>query len=385
MTPVGRALLLLLAATLLVTLISGLAEFATIAWLSGLLLLAGLPFVLLPDRTRGHVVLRSTRTVVGEVGAGRLHVTNRGGLTLRHPVVDVPVGDRLVTVRLPRLAPGREASGAFDVPAYRRGVLTVGPALARRSDPLGLYRRSMSWAPPVELLVRPRMVALEGVTLGTTQDLDGAPSDQVSMSDLAFHAMREYVRGDDLRHVHWRSSARAGQLHVRQYHDSRRSRALVLVDDDAGAYPGPDAFELAVSVAASVLVRLTEDAYDASLVCGDHRVVDGSLDDLLDSTCRIETRAAGDLLAAGQDAAALIGGASLVLLVTGDRVDPHRVRVLRATYGHEATFLVLLTGRAADETAPPALADDLAVVLRLTSLDALPPALAALSRQAALA
>ncbi len=100
------------------------------------------------------------------------------------------------------------------------------------------------------------MVALEGVTLGTTQDLDGAPSDQVSMSDLAFHAMREYVRGDDLRHVHWRSSARAGQLHVRQYHDSRRSRALVLVDDDAAAYPGPDAFELAVSVAASVLVRL---------------------------------------------------------------------------------------------------------------------------------
>ena len=319
------------------------------------------------------------------MGTGTLRVTNRGALTLRRPVVDVPVGERLVTVRLPLLRPGREAAEAFDVPAYRRGVLTVGPALARRTDPLGLYRRSMPWAPPGRDLVRPRMVALEGVALGTAQDLDGAPSDQVSMSDLAFHAMREYVRGDDLRHVHWRSSARAGRLHVRQYHDSRRSRALVLLDDDARAYSGPDAFELAVSVAASVLVQLVRDAYDATLVCGDNRVVDGTLDDLLDSTCRVKTREIGDLLEAGQEAAALVGGASVVLLLTGDRVDPHRLRVLRASFAHETTFVVLLAGRRTDESEPPAVTDGLPVVLRLTALDALPSALAAVSRQGALA
>ena len=202
---------------------------------------------------------------MGEVGAGTLHVTNHGGLTLRRPVVDVPVGDRLVTVRLPpaRTRPRRPA-GAFDVPAYRAACSPSDRRWRAAADPLGLYRRStvMGTAgrapgPATDGGARGRSRS------GTTQDLDGAPSDQVSMSDLAFHAMREYVRGDDLRHVHWRSSARAGQLHVRQYHDSRRSRALVLLDDDAAAYPGPDAFELAVSLAASVLVRLTEDAYDA--------------------------------------------------------------------------------------------------------------------------
>ena len=53
-TPVGRALLLLLGTALLVTRLTGLAEFAVIAWLSALLLVVGLPFVLLPTRTRGH-------------------------------------------------------------------------------------------------------------------------------------------------------------------------------------------------------------------------------------------------------------------------------------------------------------------------------------------
>ena len=85
------------------------------------------------------------------------------------------------------------------------------------------------------------MVALESLGAGLLRDLEGVSTDAVSQSDLAFHALREYVPGDDLRHVHWRSSAKvmaaAGetQLLVRQYLDTRRSHATVVVDDDAGA------------------------------------------------------------------------------------------------------------------------------------------------------
>ena len=136
-----------------------------------------------------------------------------GGLTLRRPVVDVPVGDRPGHRPPAAAAPGsRRLAEAFDVPAYRRGVLTVGPARVRRTDPLGLYARTTAWT----TAGRAPGPASDGGAggrsrSGSTQDLDGAPSDQVSMSDLAFHALREYVRGDDLRHVHWRSSARAGR------------------------------------------------------------------------------------------------------------------------------------------------------------------------------
>ena len=73
-------------------------------------------------------------------------------------------------------ASGSTAREAFDVPAYRRGVLSVGPARVRRSDPLGLYARATAWTAPVELLVRPRMVALEGLALGSTQTWTARPA-----------------------------------------------------------------------------------------------------------------------------------------------------------------------------------------------------------------
>ncbi len=158
--------------------------------------------------------------------------------------------------------------------------------------------------------------------MGQLRDLEGVPSDQVSMSDLAFHALREYVRGDDLRHVHWRSSARAGQLLVRQYHDSRRTSALLLVDTRRDAYADPADFELALSVAASVTLRAGHDGYDLTLLCGDLTVggptVHPDPSYVLDGFCRAELDDSGtdlsDLVTRGLLAAP---DASLLFLVTG--------------------------------------------------------------------
>ena len=134
--------------------------------------------------------------------------------------------------------------------------------------------------------MRPATVDLAGLPVGQLRDLEGVPSDQISMSDLAFHALREYVPGDDLRHVHWRSSARAGQLLVRQYHDSRRTTACVLVDTRRDAYADPDDFELALSIAASVTTRAAHDGYDLTLLCGDLTVGGGDPSYVLDAYCR---------------------------------------------------------------------------------------------------
>ena len=60
------------------------------------------------------------------------------------------------------------------------------------------------------------------------------------MSDLAFHALREYQPGDDRRYVHWRSSAKHGRLLVRQFLDTRRSHLAVVVDTDPGYAGGED-------------------------------------------------------------------------------------------------------------------------------------------------
>ena len=147
-------------------------------------------------------------------------------------------------------------------------MIRVGPVRARRTDPLGLLRREATWGRPAELYVRPRMVTLDALGSGFLRDQEGAPLDEISLDDLAFHALREYVPGDDLRHVHWRSSARAGQLLVRQYHQTRRNHVTVLLDDSRSAYDGEEDFELAVSVAASLVLRAALDQCELTFVCG---------------------------------------------------------------------------------------------------------------------
>ena len=385
-TPAGRALFSLGVASWLIVWGAGLVEFAVIGWLCVLLLGLALPFLLVPARTRGHIVLRPARTMAGETGQAELRVTNVGSWRIRRPLVELPVADRSITSRLADLRPGVAETARFPVPALRRGVLPVGPARALIHDPLGLFVRQSEWTGTVELLVRPRMIGVPSLGAGIAHDLEGAPSDQVSMSDLAFHALREYVRGDDLRHVHWRSSARAGRLHVRQYHDSRRSRATIVIDDDATAYPRKATFELALSIAASVLVQLQRDDFEVSLVCGPQHVLTGTRDDLLDATCRAVMRTpeeGADLVAAGAGFAELVGDPSLVIVVTGESGDAERARRIRAAYPSETGFLTIRTGRrlrrVAGEPAPEPVIFDPAVpdAVTIRALDELPGAISA--------
>ena len=144
------------------------------------------------------------------------------------------------------------------------------------------------------------MAVVSTLGSGQVRDLEGMPSDRVSMSDLAFHALREYVPGDDLRHVHWRSSARAGELLVRQYHDTRRNHATVVLDADPAAYRSDEEYELGVSVAASLIMCAAREEYDVSLVCGREQLTALPAGAVLDATCRVRARAPGCRVAGGQ-------------------------------------------------------------------------------------
>jgi uncharacterized protein (DUF58 family) len=324
-TPLGRAVVSLGLTALALARAAGLVELAVVAALCLLLVVVGLVVVLLPSSVRASLWLRPDRTSAGVGVQGRLRVQNRWPVSLGKPVVEVPSGTATPWVRLPTLRAGATHEQSFVVPAPRRGVITVGPVLYRRTDPVGLFARRVSWAATVELLVRPATVELAGLPVGQLRDLEGVASDQLSMSDLAFHALREYVPGDDLRHVHWRSSARAGQLLVRQYHDSRRTSAVLLVDTRTDAYAHPDDFELALSVAASITMRAARDGYDLTLVCGDHTaggsVITGDPTYALDALCRAAPSGGEplpDLLARGLQAAY---DASMLFVVSGTARD----------------------------------------------------------------
>ena len=173
-------------------------------------------------------------------------------------------------------------------------MISVGPAMTRRGDPVGIFSRDVVWTPVREVLVRPHLLPMESLGAGLLRDLEGVSTDAVSQSDLAFHALREYVPGDDLRHIHWRSSAKVmastgeSSLLVRQYLDTRRSHATIVVDDRLASWADPEDFETAMAVAASIAVRAVLDEFDVSFVCGAHASTgsDGHL--ALDAVCRAD-------------------------------------------------------------------------------------------------
>jgi uncharacterized protein (DUF58 family) len=258
-----------------------------------------------------------TRVPVGDPATGRIEVRNLSGRGMLPLLVELPVGRSAARFTLPSLASGRSHEELFVVPTERRGVIQVGPATTVHGDPLGLVRRTMEWTEQTELFVHPLTTSLEPLGAGLLRDLEGQVTPDLSMSDLAFHALREYQPGDDRRYIHWRSTAKHGRLLVRQFLDTRRSHLAVVVDTSPEVYTGEDeAVELAISCAASLAVRSILDEQDTTVVCSDQRISRSTAPLTLDTFARAAVGPI-DVFAAAGDASALAPDASVAILVTG--------------------------------------------------------------------
>jgi uncharacterized protein (DUF58 family) len=286
-----------------------------------------------------------SRVVVGDPATGRVIVGNTGSVPILPLLVELPIGVSAARFVLPPLGSGTEHEELFVVPTHRRGVIPVGPARTVQGDPFGLVRRTVLWTEVTELFVHPRTVAIESLGAGLLRDLEGSVTEDQSMSDLAFHALREYQPGDDRRYIHWRSSAKAGRLLVRQFLDTRRSHITVLVDTDpasyrdgtevareireitagrtlpvpGGALPEVRDLETAISVAASIGMRCHRDDQDVTIVAGSNAVSKAHPQRTLDTLARVEAGPV-DLLHMSTTANALAPDTSVCLVVTG----PHR-------------------------------------------------------------
>ena len=163
-----------------------------------------------------------------------------------------------VPVPLVRLRPGKVTTVAYAVPTRRRGVIDIGPLEVSRRDPLALVGVVRRYGGQNKVWVRPRVHVITSVPVGLSRSMDGR-IDRVPHGSITFAALREYVMGDDLRHVHWRTSARVGELMVREHVDTSLPRIVILLDDRAEAHlpdavGGESTFEAACEGAASVLV-----------------------------------------------------------------------------------------------------------------------------------
>ncbi|MER7335657.1 MULTISPECIES: DUF58 domain-containing protein [unclassified Micromonospora] len=197
------------------------------------------------------------RVARGEPAVMTLAVRNAGRLRATSLVAEDRCGNRSVPVPLLRLRPGRDTTVRYDVPTSRRGVVPVGPLRVTRRDPLGLVALARPYGGTVPVWVHPRVHPLHAVPTGAGRSLDGRV-DRVPHGSITFDSLREYVVGDELRRVHWRTSARVGELMVRENVDTSLPRIVVLLDNRATAHPErvdgvAESFESACEAAASVV------------------------------------------------------------------------------------------------------------------------------------
>jgi uncharacterized protein (DUF58 family) len=290
---------------------------------------------------RVEVELEPRRVVVGKPAAGRVTITNASRRRLLPLRVEVPVGAGTATFAVPSLGGRDQHEEIFVVPTHRRAVIPVGPASSVRGDPLGLLRRQVAWTEMLELIVHPRVVALESLGAGLLRDLEGRTTGDISMSDLAFHALRDYVPGDDVRYVHWRTSARIGKLMVRQFVDTRRSHLTVVVDGSPDSY-GDDEFEDAISVAASLVIRVTRDEQEATVIGAGANASGKTAQRLMDALARTElSDVDSDLSTLAGRARRSAPGTSVAILISGSRPSFADFRAAAARFPAEVNVLAV--------------------------------------------
>lgn len=177
---------------------------------------------------------------------------------------------RFVLARLPG---GRRAAVTYTLQTQVRGRYQIGPLRLQLSDPFGLCELDRAFTATDPLVVVPRTWPLVGAPAGGHWGGSGeAVHGTAAASGEHDIAIREYRQGDDLRRVHWRSTARRGELMVRRDEQPRQMRATVLLDTRQVGHRGEgvsSSFEWAVSAAASAAVHLAGLRYAVRLLVDD--------------------------------------------------------------------------------------------------------------------
>lgn len=363
-TPTSRSLLLGVGG--IVTAVLGLALGTQDAVWPALLLIA-LPLVaLVVSVVRRPRVTMERLVTPAVVGAGdpatvTLRVGVRGSAVGTLVAEDDP-GRALGPPHHLRLAaaPGQHAESTYTVMPRRRGRHTLDGFRYRFIDLLGLWVHTVRVPHATSLVATPRVVPL-GPTQAHAYGASGeTPIPQTSISGPDDVMVREYQARDDVRRIHWPSTARSGTLMVRREEAAWEPTAWLLLDSRAGVHPAGredhPTFEWLVSIAASVGVRLLSDGFTVTLVDAEgvtHEVsaergdgVRGWLDPLVDADLT-----GTDDLAEASAVVARSSAEHLLIALLG-RLDAATADLLAATAGSRQQRLALVV--------PPADGDDTA-------------------------
>lgn len=289
------------------------------------------------------------RVVVGDVATGSIRAANPRARRVGSAQIEVPVGLDRARFVTPTLGAGEDWVASVTIPTDRRSVVSVGPAVAVNGDPLGVARRELGYGAATELFIHPRTVRLPAISAGWLRDLEGQTTQDLSNSDVAFHTLREYVPGDDRRHVHWRSSAKLDRLMVRQFVDTRRSHVGLVLSTRAQDWASPAEFELGVEAVGSIGRTAVTEGQEVTMIAGHHAIPAVTGTRLLDGLAGVDLEPEGSTLATiFRDATQLLRSASVVLVVVGTPVDVREVRRVSNRFGPDTRIASVTCGLGLD-------------------------------------
>jgi uncharacterized protein (DUF58 family) len=288
------------------------------------LLLVALPMITAWVAHRARYLLSCSRDItpprveVGQTAHVTLRLENPGrlptGLMLLEDQVPYVLGSRPRFV-LDQLRPKWHRSMTYSVRSETRGRYPIGPLTVRLSDPFGFVAVNRAFTTRASLVVTPAITPLPVIRLSGDWSGTGESRPRAFASAGTEDVMvREYRLGDDLRRIHWRSTARADELMVRREEQPHQSRATLLLDTRAMAHRGTgpaSSFEYAVAAAASVgahlaghqfTVRLISDGADSADVSWHDRGISGPAEVqlLLDTLAIISTHSASEFAGRNQ-------------------------------------------------------------------------------------
>lgn len=337
----GWVVLAVAAAAIVLSVVFGWQEFSYLGTVLLAAIVISVPYLFGRASYGVLIELNPRRVVVGDRAMGRMLVTNVGGRALVPTRMELPVGAGLAEFQLPAMKPKAEHEELFAVPTNRRAVIVAGPAESVRGDQLGLLRRAVRWTDPVDLFVHPATVHLTPSAAGLVKDLEGQVSKKITSSDIAFHALRPYVPGDDRRYVHWRTSARVGQLMVRQFEETRRSQLTMIHSTMSALYASDDEFELAMSVTASIASQVIRDGTQMNVVSEAGIWKSHSVTALLDASCRIEPvgRLFDSVRAFARERTKRLPAPSVVMIIGGSLTTTAEFRSIETLFGKDTSIV----------------------------------------------
>lgn len=317
-------------------------------------LLMMLPVLSALSTSRARYRLSCTRQLVprripaGQTAEARVRLSNvsrlRTGLLLAEDLTPHSLGSRQRFV-LESIEPGGNRDLSHKIQMDQRGKYTIGPLHVRVADSFGLAAIGRSFATRSTLVVTPPITPLPRVAIAGNRLGDGESGLRtVAAAGEDDIAPRAYRDGDELRRVHWRSTARYGELMVRREEQRWHNRALLLLDTRRRAHVGSgpgSSFEFAVSAVASIGVHLVGQGIETRLItdAGDSTPAGPAAESLLERLAVVGASRNAEL---GSGLAALRGSSRGQVIAVIGLLSAAQARQLAASHRGTAPAMALL-------------------------------------------